>query len=83
MRYIKPPDSLITQLDVYTEEKFEDEEDMRERARNLVGNDLAHYSSEPVVDHLLRTAREDQSLHATILQVLSTFSAVLEREVDK
>jgi hypothetical protein len=26
---------LITQLDVYTEEKFEDEEDMRERAFNL------------------------------------------------
>ena len=32
LRYIKPPDTVVTQIDVYTEEKFEDEEDMRERA---------------------------------------------------
>jgi diaphanous 1 len=36
LRYIRPPEGLITQLDVYTEEKFEDEEDMRERASNLL-----------------------------------------------
>ena len=35
LRYIRPPEGLITQLDVYTEEKFEDEEDMRERASHI------------------------------------------------
>lgn len=33
LRYTRPPDSIVTQIDVYTEEKFEDEEDMRERTR--------------------------------------------------
>ena len=32
---MKSPESLVTQLDVYTEEKFEDEEDMRERTRAM------------------------------------------------
>ncbi|KAH9077002.1 armadillo-type protein, partial [Lactarius deliciosus] len=39
LRYIRPPEGLVTQLDVYTEEKFEDEEDMRERASHLVQGD--------------------------------------------
>ncbi|KZT71430.1 FH2-domain-containing protein [Daedalea quercina L-15889] len=82
LRYIKPPDSLVTQLDVYTEEKFEDEEDMRERARNLVGEDHAQSSSEPVVDHLLQVARDDQSLYTTLLQVMTALSSLLERDID-
>ena len=34
LRYVRPPEALIKQLDVYTEDKFEDEEDMRERAQS-------------------------------------------------
>lgn len=32
---MRPPDSLMQQLSVYTEEKFEDEEDLRERSLSL------------------------------------------------
>lgn len=32
---MRPPDSLMKQLSVYTEEKFEDEEDLRERSLSL------------------------------------------------
>jgi diaphanous 1 len=46
LRYIRPPESLITQLDVYTEEKFEDEEDMRERASRLFYAGDQHNTSE-------------------------------------
>ena len=46
LRYIRPPESLMTQLDVYTEEKFEDEEDMRERAsRRFRAEDASEISS--------------------------------------
>ncbi|KAI0307002.1 hypothetical protein B0F90DRAFT_1807716 [Multifurca ochricompacta] len=46
LRYIRPAESLITQLDVYTEEKFEDEEDMRERAPYLLRADDRHDAPE-------------------------------------
>ena len=68
---------------MYTEEKFEDEEDMRERARTVVGDDHGSSSSEPVVEHLLHVARDDQSIYATVLQILTALSTLLEREADR
>jgi diaphanous 1 len=55
LRYIRPPEELITQLDVYTEEKFEDEEDMRERASHLFHAGDRHNGSEisSILDELI------------------------------
>lgn len=36
LRYINPPEGLLTQLNIYVEEKFEDEEEFRENARRSV-----------------------------------------------
>ena len=83
LRYIKPPDSLVTQLDVYTEEKFEDEEDMRERARTVVADDHGQSSSEPVAEHLLHAARDNQSIYTTVLQIMTALSTLLERDADR
>lgn len=56
---------------------------MRERARTIVSEDHGQSSSEPVVEHLLRAARDDQSVYAAVLQILSALSALLEREADR
>ncbi|KAJ3004363.1 hypothetical protein NUW54_g4848 [Trametes sanguinea] len=82
LRYIKPPESLVTQLDVYTEEKFEDEEDMRERARDVMDNRKSRSDSEPVVDDLLRGARQHEELYPTLLSILRRFADLFDREID-
>ncbi|CDO73783.1 hypothetical protein BN946_scf185015.g111 [Trametes cinnabarina] len=83
LRYVKPPESLVTQLDVYTEEKFEDEEDMRERARDVVDDRRSPSETEPVVDDLLRVAKQHEDLYATLLAILKRFFDLFERDVDR
>lgn len=56
---------------------------MRDRARTIVSEDHGQSSSEPVVEQLLRAARDDQSMYATVLQILSALSALLEGEADR
>jgi hypothetical protein len=34
LKYVKPPETLLKQLEAYVEEKFEDEEDLREQVQN-------------------------------------------------
>ncbi|KAF8312681.1 hypothetical protein DL93DRAFT_2059759, partial [Clavulina sp. PMI_390] len=41
LRYMQPPEHLLKQLSVYTEEKFEDEEDLRERSLTQAGHPSA------------------------------------------
>lgn len=82
LRYIKPPESLVTQLDVYTEEKFEDEEDMRERARNL--HDTAespHY--EPAVNELLTLAARDEGLYTAMIAAFQRLSQILRKDIGR
>ncbi|KAH0840265.1 hypothetical protein J3R83DRAFT_1272 [Lanmaoa asiatica] len=61
LRYVKPPDSLLKQLDMYTEEKYEDEEDFRERARRAVRDSRRQSveASEPSIlfDEIMQAAR--------------------------
>jgi diaphanous 1 len=78
LRYIRPPEGLITQLDVYTEEKFEDEEDMRERASNLFYAGDRHNSSElsSILDELITvtgTHTEDSYNVISIIRIMISF----------
>lgn len=76
LRYVKPPESLITQLDIYTEEKFEDEEDLRER--NLTGHRREVSDSEIVLDGLIRSAKQYHELYPTVVGAVSHLRTLVE-----
>ena len=83
LRYIKPPESLVTQLDVYTEEKFEDEEDMRERARDVMSEHRRSKSeSNTALDDLLKVAKEHEELYPVMLATFKRYGDLFERELD-
>lgn len=72
----------MTQLDVYTEEKFEDEEDIRERARDVMDNRRSRTESEAVLDDLLRIAKQHEDLYPMMLATLKRYGDIFEREMD-
>ena len=77
---MKPSESLITQLDIYTEEKFEDEEDLRER--NLAGHRRAVSDSEIVLEDLIHSAKQYTDLYPTIVESISHFRTLIEHPGD-
>ncbi|KAG6910997.1 hypothetical protein DXG01_006051 [Tephrocybe rancida] len=86
LRYIKPPDSLLTQLDVYTEEKFEDEEDMRERFRIMLtrdakGHERQRSESEVVLQDLVILAKQHGELYPMMVEILNNYGQILQRDV--
>lgn len=86
LRYIKPPDSLLTQLDVYSEEKFEDEEDVRERTRTLMSQGFkAHQrtrsDSEVVFQDLIQLAKQHGELYPMMVDILKHYGLLLQRDV--
>ncbi|KAH7919532.1 hypothetical protein BV22DRAFT_1075069, partial [Leucogyrophana mollusca] len=85
LRYTKPPDSLLTQLDVYSEEKFEDEEDMRERVRRAVQENGSHAversESDAFVDELLRVAKELE-LDSILMTLLGRVGGLIRGDIE-
>jgi hypothetical protein len=78
LRYIRPPEGLTTQLDVYTEEKFEDEEDMRERASHLFHAGDQHDGSEisSILDELITVTgihTEDYYNVISVIRIIISF----------
>ena len=73
----------MTQLDVYTEEKFEDEEDMRERARDVMSDHRrSRTESSAVLDDLLRIAKQHEGLYPLMLATLKRYGDIFERDMD-
>jgi diaphanous 1 len=76
----------LTQLDVYTEEKFEDEEDMRERAKKLMmngqaaGHRRALSESELVLQDLIALAKQHGELYPIMMEILNHYSRILQRD---
>jgi len=58
VRYSDPPEGLLTQLNIYAEEKFEDEEEFRERTRRGVQANRGHSSEELEPAFLLESILE-------------------------
>lgn len=83
LRYIKPPESLLTQIDVYTEEKYEDEEDMRERARNLIkGHARPLSESDFVLGEVLNLAKQHGEVYPIMMETLKRYALLLEKEMN-
>ncbi|KAI0028371.1 hypothetical protein K488DRAFT_89818, partial [Vararia minispora EC-137] len=84
LRYVRPPEALVKQLDVYTEDKFEDEEDMRERAARLVRSGHARDASdgEAALDELRRVARAEPDVYAGVVALVGALLGVVQSEAD-
>lgn len=80
LRYVKPPDSLVTQLDIYTEEKFEDEEDLRERS--LAAHRRSASPGTAALEELAESFKQSDELHALIMETLTYFRKLLENDTD-
>lgn len=71
---------------MYTEEKFEDEEDMRQRAKALVEShsDSRHgrslSDSDVELEDLVRLAKQHGELYPMMLEILSYFSQILSKD---
>lgn len=85
MRYIRPPEGLITQLDVYTEEKFEDEEDMRERASHLFYADDRPNVSEisTVLEELVTLTGTHTEEYDKVVRIIRVLISLFERQSER
>jgi diaphanous 1 len=81
LRYVKPPESLLTQLDVYTEEKFEDEADMRARARSSIGDDDSSPDLQDPFEDLIQQAKQHGDLYPTLSDIVRHCVSVIQRNI--
>ncbi|KAL5527808.1 hypothetical protein ACEPAG_6609 [Sanghuangporus baumii] len=81
LRYIRPPESIITQIDVYTEEKFEDEEDLRERTRSLFKDPEGSSELEVTCALLNDLSSRQEILRPLLIEALRQLGVSLSREV--
>lgn len=85
LRYIRPPELLLKQLEVYVEEKMEDEEDMRERARSLMkegrGHERTRSDSEVALSDLVQLAKQHGELYPRMMDILTHYGQILQRDV--
>lgn len=80
LRYIRPPETIITQIDVYTEEKFEDEEDLRERTRTVYKDGESSSELEASFMTLNDFATQHEVLRPSVTEALQALARFLSRE---
>lgn len=86
MRYMSPPENLVTQLDLYVEEKQEDLEDLRYQTieahqfqqPSSDGNDSLDFS----LGQLAKLAQEHSELYPVLVDTVKRYVLILEREID-
>jgi diaphanous 1 len=71
---------------VYIEEKFEDEEDMRERsriifARGASGHERPRSETEEALEELVRLAKQHGELYPMMVDILNHYGQILQRDV--
>jgi diaphanous 1 len=79
---VTPPDALLTQINVYTEEKYEDEEDLRDRARSLVKEHARTGSdSEFALLELIGIAKQHEEVYPIMVETLKRYAVILEKDI--
>ena len=76
---------MVTQLDVYTEEKFEDEEDMRERASNLVQGGSRNNAPEltSALEELINLTRSRTEDYDNVIRILRALISVFQQQGER
>lgn len=70
----------MTQIDVYAEERFEDEEDMREHAQDTAHRRRPHSESELVLDELINVAKAHHEVYPLVIDILKRCCQILNRD---
>ena len=86
LRYTGPPDSLLTQLNLYAEEKFEDEEDVRVQKQQKLQPTIQVSErplSEPevVFQDLVLLAKQHDNLYPVMVDILRHFRQTLQKDL--
>ena len=71
---------MITQLDIYTEEKYEDEEDLRERSLAAYRRNAS--PTEAALEELISTAKRSEDLYPLVVEALGYLREILERDIN-
>lgn len=85
LRYVDPPESLATQIQVYVEEKQEDQDELHDRALHVSdrerGGDAVSDLGE--AGDLLRSAQDaHEDLYPVMISILRHTSSILDRDID-
>ncbi len=73
----------MKQIDIYTEEKFEDEEDLRDRARAVLrgAHERPHSDDEDVLTDIVRLAKQHGELYPMMVEILTHYGEILQKDI--
>ncbi|CDW98870.1 hypothetical protein, partial [Sporisorium scitamineum] len=85
LRYVDPPESLATQIQVYAEEKQEDQDELHDRALQLPHRERSDDSLSDLGEAgtLLRKSQDaHEDLYPIMISILRHTSSILDRDID-
>ncbi|KAJ9477578.1 BNI1-related protein 1 [Pseudozyma hubeiensis] len=85
LRYVDPPESLTTQIQVYVEEKQEDQDELHERALHMPDRDQVRDAMSDLGEagDILRSAQDShEDLYPIMISILRHTSSILDRDID-
>ncbi|SAM77134.1 related to Diaphanous protein homolog 1 [Ustilago bromivora] len=87
LRYIDPPESLATQIQVYVEEKQEDQDELHDRALHLSdrNRERSHDGMSDLGEagEILRRSQDaHEDLYPIMISILRHTSSILDRDID-
>ncbi len=85
LRYIDPPESLATQIQVYVEEKQEDQDELHDRALHITGRERTQDAMSDLGEagEILRRSHDaHEDLYPIMISILRHTSSILDRDID-
>lgn len=81
---MKPPEYLVTQLDLYTEEKYDDEEYVRNRAYSSleVIHERGYSDMDEGLRDVIRLAKQHGELYSVLEDILARCGSILQRDTE-
>jgi diaphanous 1 len=76
---MSPPEALLTQLDLYAEEKAEDQESLRYQTLGRQSDDSLDYS----LGQLAKLAQEHSDIYPVLVDTMKRYVQILERDIDE
>ncbi|KAH8830279.1 armadillo-type protein [Flagelloscypha sp. PMI_526] len=83
LRFTKPPDDLLDQLEIYAERKIDDEHQLRERLRSVVSprHKRTKSDSEFAWEELVGLAKQHGDIYPKMVAIMRQYGKILERDV--
>ena len=85
LRYVDPPEGLATQIQVYLEEKQDDQGGLHDRALHLPDRERSHDAMSDLGEagEILRRSQDaHEDLYPIMISILRHTSSILDRDID-